>query len=371
VEIRSFAERNWRYAFFFLVTFVVLAVAYTWRMTLLPFMLGLVIAYLSWPGLKFIERLLPPKGRWAGGKRVFVIVFILFSMLAVLAFGIFIFVTTLLNSSAEMISNASEIISQIIERGQQWTQTIRDQFPEGMRDQVDAVVDSIGADLAGILSGWFSGGIPVFTQILGSVGIIFSFALVPIFLFFILKDAEKIQRNIYAELPPDVAKHTHNIVYIIECVLGRYIRGELILGGVVGGGSLVGLLLIGVPFAVPLAVFNGLCEMIPTIGPIVGGAVMALVTLALAPDKVIWVVLLAILIQLLENNLLVPRIMASSLRLHPSLVLALMVIGGMLWGLWGLVLVVPLTSTLVDIFSYVRKITREANAAPVPKPPDG
>jgi predicted PurR-regulated permease PerM len=97
---------------------------------------------------------------------------------------------------------------------------------------------------------------------------------------------------------------------------------------------------------------------------------MALVTLALAPDKVIWVVLLAILIQLLENNLLVPRIMASSLRLHPSLVLALMVIGGMLWGLWGLVLVVPLTSTLVDIFSYVRKITREANAAPVPKPPD-
>jgi len=54
------------------------------------------------------------------------------------------------------------------------------------------------------------------------------------------------------------------------------------LGAVVGGMSLAGLLVMGVPFAVPLAAFNGFCEIIPTVGPIVGGAVMGLVTLALA-----------------------------------------------------------------------------------------
>jgi predicted PurR-regulated permease PerM len=369
VEIRSFAERNWRYLFFFVVTFVVLAVLYTWRMTLLPFMLGLVMAYLFWPVVRFIERLLPPRGRWAGGKRVFVIFFILITVLGVLAFAAFIFFTTLIHTSGEMIGNASRIIGDIIERGQQWTQTIRDQFPEGMRNQVDAVVDSIGADLADVLTGSFTGGKPIVSQLLGSLGIIFGFVIVPIFLFYILKDEEKIWRNIYAELPPNAGKHTRNIVYIVECVFGQYLRGQLILGSVVGGISLVSLLIIGVPFAAPLAVFNGFCEMIPTIGPIIGGTVMALVTLALAPDKVIWVVLLAVVIQLVENNLLVPKIMSSCLRLHPSLILALMVTGGVLWGLWGLILVVPLTSTLVDIFTYVRKVTREANAPTATKPP--
>ncbi len=371
MEVRAFAERNWRYAFFFLVTFVILAVLYTWRMTLLPFMLGLVMAYLFWPVVRFIERLMPFKGRWESGKRAFAIFLILILVLGVLAFGVFVFVTTLLHTSGEMVSNASEIISEIIDRGQQWTQSIRDKFPEGMRDQVDAVVDGIGADLAGTLTNSFAGGKPMVTQLLSSLGVIFGFVVVPLFLFYLLKDSEKIWRNIYAELPADAGKHTKNIVNIIECVFGRYLRGQLILGSVVGSMSLVSLLIIGVPFAAPLAVLNGFCEMIPTIGPIIGGAVMALVTLALAPDKVFWVLLLAVVIQLVENNLLVPRIMSSCLRLHPALILALMATGGVLWGLWGLILIVPLTSTLVDIFSYVRKVTREANAVPAPKPPGG
>ena len=89
---------------------------------------------------------------------------------------------------------------------------------------------------------------------------------------------------------------------------------------------------------------------------------MGLVTLALAPHKVIWVILLAIVVQLLENNLLVPRIQASTMRLHPSLVILLLVLGGYLWGFWGILLTVPLTATLVDIFGYVRGVNREANA---------
>jgi len=88
---------------------------------------------------------------------------------------------------------------------------------------------------------------------------------------------------------------------------------------------------------------------------------MALVTLALAPGKVVWVVLLAFAVQLLENNLLAPRVMSSCLRLHPTVILILLVLGGLFWGFWGLVLTVPLTATLVDIFTYVRSVNREAN----------
>ena len=368
MDIRTFLDKNWRYLLFGILTVSILWALYAWRMTLLPFMLGLLMAYLFWPIVKLIERVIPGKGRAAEARRVFTILFVLVSVLGVFSFAIFIFVTTLLHTSTEMISNASRMINNIIATGQEWTSSIRDKFPAGMRDQVDAVVNNLGSSLAGGVTGSLTSGQSFANTIMGSLGYILGFAAVPVFLFYLLKDSEKIQKNIYAELPPATAKHVRNISHIIECVLGRYIRGELLLGAVVGSMSLAGLLIIGVPFAIPLAVFNGFCEMIPTIGPIVGGVVMSLVTLALAPEKVLWVVALAFLVQLLENNLLAPRIMSSCLRLHPALILLLLVMGGFFWGFWGLVLTVPITATLVDIFTYVRGVNRAANN-PAPQPP--
>ena len=88
---------------------------------------------------------------------------------------------------------------------------------------------------------------------------------------------------------------------------------------------------------------------------------MAVVTLALAPDKVIWVILLAVVIQLLENMILVPRIASSCMRIHPALILVLLVMGGYLWGLWGMVLAVPLTATMIELYKYVRCVNHQAD----------
>ncbi len=88
---------------------------------------------------------------------------------------------------------------------------------------------------------------------------------------------------------------------------------------------------------------------------------MGLITLALTPDKVLWVLLLAVVIQLLENNLLVPRIASSTMRLHPSLIVVLLVLGNHWWGIWGMILIVPITATLVEIFKYVRCVNNQKN----------
>jgi predicted PurR-regulated permease PerM len=360
MEIRALFERNWRYFLFAALTVAILWMLYTWRMTLLPFVVGLLLAYLFSPLVKFIERKLPGTGKWQQTKRAFAIIFIMLSMLALFALGIFLAVTTFLHSSADMINNASQLINNLINKAKELTQNLN--VPAGMRQQLDDAVNSLTGGISGGLTGSLTGGQSIASKIMGSMGIVFSFAALPVFLFYIMMDSEKIQKNIYAELPPGTAKHTKNVVHIVECVLGRYMRGELLLGAIVGSMSLVGLLIIRVPFAVPLAVFNGFCEMIPTIGPIIGGAVMSLVTLALVPDKVLWVLGLSFAVQLLENNLIAPRIMSSCLKLHPSLILVLLVLGGLFWGFWGLVLTVPLTATLVDIFGYVRSVNREENA---------
>jgi predicted PurR-regulated permease PerM len=78
--------------------------------------------------------------------------------------------------------------------------------------------------------------------------------------------------------------------------------------------------------------------------------------LAIAPEKILWVIFLAFGVQLLENNILVPRIQAANLRLHPALVLFLLVTGSYFWGFWGLVFTVPLVATVVDVFKYVHSM---------------
>ena len=364
MEIRVLFERNWRYFVFAALAVAILWGLYTYRMTLLPFVVGLLLAYLFSPVVKFIERKLPGRGKWQQAKRIFIIFFILASMLGLMVLAAFLFITTMMNSSSEMINNASQLINNIVSSVKNWVQGLN--LPPTIQSQIDAAINSLTSGISGELTGSISGGQSIVTRIVSSLGIVFSFAVLPVFLFYIMMDSEKIQKNIYAELLPGTARHTKNIVHIVECVLGRWVRGELLLGAIVGSMSLAGLLVIGVPFAVPLAVFNGFCEMIPIIGPIIGGVVMTLVALAVIPDKAVWVLGLAVAIQLLENNLRAPRIVSSCLRIHPALILVLLVLGGLFWGFWGLVLTVPLTATLVDIFSYVRSINREANGAQKP-----
>jgi predicted PurR-regulated permease PerM len=125
------------------------------------------------------------------------------------------------------------------------------------------------------------------------------------------------------------------------------------LGVIVAYFSFIGLLILRIPFAPVLAVLAGVGELIPTLGPWISGAVVAIVTLAVMPDKVIWVIVLFLIIQLVENSLLVPRIQAGYLHIHPALMIFLLVFGAYVAGFWGLILAGPLTATGMEIYRYI------------------
>ena len=95
--------------------------------------------------------------------------------------------------------------------------------------------------------------------------------------------------------------------------------------------------------------------MIPTLGPWIGGGVAVIVTLAVAPEKAIWVVVLFLGIQLVENSVLVPRIQSAYLRIHPAVMIFLLVLGAYIAGFWGLLLIGPLSATALEIYKYARR----------------
>jgi predicted PurR-regulated permease PerM len=121
----------------------------------------------------------------------------------------------------------------------------------------------------------------------------------------------------------------------------------------------VAMWLIGIQPAIVLGLFAGLFELVPVLGPWLAFFTAGLVTLATQPDKIFLVALAFFGIQQLENTFLVPKLQGTALRINPAIIMMLLVIGGSLWGLAGLIVVVPLTAALRDVFVYLYHRTDE------------
>jgi len=331
-------------------------VLYLLRTAIFPFVLGLVLAYLLLPVISWLERRLPRPGRWPEFKRVFSIIIVFLVLLSLIAVFSYFIVTAVINASLLLAESAPYFIGKSLHQIQEWLEIIRQQFPPEIRNEVDKALLEAGVALGNAIRDAFIQGIATMPR---NFSIFLGFAALPLFLFYALKDSEKLKRNLYSALRPGIAEHFRNISYIIETVLGRYIRAQLMLGLIVAYFSFVGLLILRIPFAPVLAILAGIGELIPTLGPWISGAVIVIVTLAVAPEKVIWVILLFLLIQLLENSLLVPRIQGGYLRIHPALMLFLLVLGAYIAGFWGLLLAGPLTATGIEIYKYIRERYQE------------
>ena len=351
-NIRHVLARHWRLLSFILGLIIVFWLLYALRNAIIPFVIGLVIAYLLSPVILWIERKLPHQDKWRQTKRVFIIILIFLVILGLVGFFSYIIVTAVMDAFVVLLNNAPTYIARGLYTLQQWADVLRDQLPPEIRQQIDELMLEAGVGLGNLIRNAFRKGI---SFIPSNFSLLLGFGALPIFLFYLLKDAEKLSKNFYSAFSPWVAAHTKNIVSIIERVLGRYIRAQLMLGLVVAYFVFIGLLILGLNSVAPaLAAFAGLTELIPTLGPWIGGAAAVIVTLAIAPDKAIWVALLFLIVQLLENALLVPRIHGGYLRIHPAVMVVLLVLGAYVAGFWGILLVAPLTATIVEIYKYVR-----------------
>jgi len=128
--------------------------------------------------------------------------------------------------------------------------------------------------------------------------------------------------------------------------VGAYIRGEIILTSTVGAAAYVAYLLIGLPYALVLALFAGLTEAVPVFGPVIGAIPAALIALSIGPDKAIWVVVSTSLIQTAENHLLVPLVMNRSVGVNPIVTLLALAAFGSLLGLPGAILAIPMAAII-------------------------
>jgi predicted PurR-regulated permease PerM len=154
-------------------------------------------------------------------------------------------------------------------------------------------------------------------------------------------------------------KHLHHakeFVDDLELQLGGWVRGQTILMTAIALMTYFGLSLLRIPFALPLAIMAGLLEILPNLGPIISAVpAVILAYLTFGPAMAAIVIALYIVIQQLENNLLVPRIMRTNAHVDPLIAILSILTGLKLAGVVGGLLAIPLYITLRAIFSSWRK----------------
>lgn len=139
------------------------------------------------------------------------------------------------------------------------------------------------------------------------------------------------------------------LVVAVERQVGGWVRGELLLMAVIGVLTYIGLILLKVPYALPLAVLAGLLEAVPNLGPTIAAIPAILIGLTISPVVALGTLILSIIIQQLENNLIVPKIMQSATGTEPLVTIIVLLVGFTLGGITGAILSMPIYLTIQTV----------------------
>ena len=342
------------------VLVLVVYVGYLARGALFPFMVGAILAFIIAPLVERLAELQPWYGRKPETARGVAVVVIYGLGIGALVLAAIFLVPALVDQGGQLIDQVPDLTDQAQERFNSWTERYNREVPEDTRKRINSAVSDASKEVAKVAE----------TVARRSLGLVFNtlsavlgYISVPFFVFYAIKDRDRALGRFYSYFPHHLQPDVRECVRIANHVLGAYVRAQLFLALVIFLMTFAGLQFMGVQFSLGLAFFAGLTELIPIIGPLIGFVPAFIVVIATEPEHWWWVVLFYLGVQASENYLLVPRIHGESVHMHPALVLLLLAIGGALFGLWGVLLVVPLAAATRDVFAYIYRRLGEADAA--------
>lgn len=140
--------------------------------------------------------------------------------------------------------------------------------------------------------------------------------------------------------------------------LSSYIAGQVIECLFVGVFTSIGYLIIHEPLALVLGIVAGLCNIIPYVGPYIGIAPALFVSLTMAPDKLIWVIVVVLIVQQIDGNIIYPNIIGKTLKIHPLTIIVLLLAAGHIAGIAGMILCIPFYAVLKTVVEYMFDIYR-------------
>lgn len=195
--------------------------------------------------------------------------------------------------------------------------------------------DALGAAVPAVIGG-----------LRGVAGGLGQWLLAPVFGFYFLRDRRMISAWLQTLLPVGWRSAGVHMFREMKRETAGYLRGQLMVSGIVGALTAAALLLCGIPSWFALGLWMGVLELIPYIGPVIGGTTVALFTLPLGFWRTAWALGSVLVVQQLESCVIGPKLISQTTRLHPAVVILCILIGGSAAGVAGILFSVPLVLCL-------------------------
>jgi predicted PurR-regulated permease PerM len=333
------------------------------RDSMRPFVVGLLLVYLLDPPVRWLTR--------RGVRRSLAILLVYVVAILVLVEFLNLTLTPLVDEIVRFVSDFPRLAEQLQGQLERLPEVYaRLQLPQAIRDWIDAWLAGLGQGEAPAPPD-LSFLVPLITGAGGLLGAIFGYLILPVWVFYLLKDRTSLTEQFDRALPPSWRFDVWAVLRIGERVFGQWVRGQLVLGFSVGVLTFIGLMILSRvvdpvfgQYAILLSVIAGILELLPIIGPIISAVPAVLLAATAGLEPVIAALILYTLVQQLENNLLVPKIQGDATALHPAAVMFAIVIGGSLAGLLGAILALPITAASRDIVRYLfRRLSPESPEA--------
>jgi predicted PurR-regulated permease PerM len=177
--------------------------------------------------------------------------------------------------------------------------------------------------------------------------------LAPILALYLLIDLERFKANTLGMTPP---RHREEVAFVsgeVGTALSSFVRGQLLVAVIVGFASSLGMWLIDLPFWLLIGIIAGFLNLIPFLGPVVGGALAVLVALLNGNvTQAIWAVVIMVVIQQVDNHVITPLVQRTRVNLSPLVIVLALIIGGTVAGLLGVLVAVPMTAAIRIIVGH-------------------
>lgn len=312
----------------------------------IPFLIALIIMYLLEPIVNLLTARRVPRGL------AIIVIYCAFVLLLVVV------ILNAIPMINRQFTQLGEHLPALIKQADHWLEALnqRKQYlPEAVRKGLESALTQSEQHITQYAAG-------VLSVLSGTLNALFIIVTVPFLAFYMLKDARVIGRGMIRLAPAKHRDHVRLILSGVDETLGSYVRGQLLVMAAVGVLTYAGLLVVHMPYALLLATFLAIADLIPYIGPIIGAAPALLLALAISPQMALKVLLVNLIVQQCEGNLLSPQIMGRTLKLHPMAIVAALLVGGEIGGVLGLMVAVPVLAVCKVVWQNIRKVREGADS---------
>ncbi|WP_163970087.1 AI-2E family transporter [Oceanobacillus halotolerans] len=305
-----------------------------------PFLISCLIAYFLYPIVTKIQRLNIPRS-----LAILFIYVLFFGGISYLIYRVYPTIVHQLHDLNEQLPELLEMYKGFVYQLYEYTAFL----PETVHDKMDQLIYDIEASVDEIIGNIVGGVTKVFDMIV-------LLTVIPVLVFYFLKDYQKIKQYIKTWIPSKYQSQTSSLVHKIDESLGGYIRGLLLVSFFVGVISFIAFYFLQIPYALVLGVVMGLTNIIPYFGPIIGAIPVVAITMTVSTKLVIIAIIVIFVIQLVEGNFLSPYIVGKSVETHPIAIIFALLLGGQIGGVIGMIVAVPLLTIMKVIVSHILTI---------------